>query len=261
MRSWKRTIDDRVNRRDERRLAAEELERLDRIPRALGRATSTLEDERADALVDRREMTVEQLLGVVRLGRDKRALAELESRLLGRRPVGSGAGHEEAPVLGRMRAVREQTRDGVGEPRDVRAAKRSDRRESARVARRVAPRLLELGRREHDLVRELRDRAPGRSGDRPDRPGKGAGCLERERRRSLVTDADEHVGIGWAHDGVEGLHGLAARLSRVERGPAAREDDGSIRQPSAPDALRNAAQPVGLREDRSLRQLAGRHAA
>ena len=89
-------------RRDERRLAAERLERAHRLVRALGDAPLALEHERAHRLVDRREVPVQQLLQLVRLGRNVRALAQLQHRLLRRRPVAARAGDEDL-VLRRRR--------------------------------------------------------------------------------------------------------------------------------------------------------------
>ena len=49
-------------------------------------------------LVDRGEMAVQELLDPVRLGGEVRALAQLQRRLLGGRPVAAGAGDQPALV-------------------------------------------------------------------------------------------------------------------------------------------------------------------
>src|SRR6266513_2177005 len=61
-------VDDRMLRRHDRRLAAELLQRRDRAGGPLGHAALSLEHERADRLVDRGEMPVQQLLRVMCLG-------------------------------------------------------------------------------------------------------------------------------------------------------------------------------------------------
>ena len=196
-------VDDRMPGRDERRLAAEHLERRDRSVRTLGGSALTLEDVGADALVDRREEAVEQLLGVVDLRRDPGALVQLQPRLLRRRPLAAGPGDEDPRLPGRGLRERKRLLDRAREPLDVLAAQRSDRRDRAGVARRVAPRLLDLRRADDDLVGELGERRHGRAGDEPLRAGEGPRRLERERRLALVRDADHQVGVRRSEHGLE----------------------------------------------------------
>ena len=98
--------------------------------RTLGGAALALEHEAAHRLVDRGQVAVQQLLGLVRLGRDERALAQLQRRLLRRRPVAARAG-DRGSARGRAAGSRslERRLDRVGKPRDVlaRAAPRSSR--------------------------------------------------------------------------------------------------------------------------------------
>ena len=82
--------------------AAELAERADGVTRSARRAALTLEHDGAHAFVDRGEVSVEELLGVVRLGRDERPLAELQRRLLGRRPVAARSNDEPPLVVGRL---------------------------------------------------------------------------------------------------------------------------------------------------------------
>ena len=117
-------------------VAAERLERRDRLGRARRRAPLALEHEAADGLVDRGEMAVQELLEPVRLGCDVDALAQLQRRLLRGRPVAAGAGDQEALVLGDRQALaREHAGDRVGEParRPRRAAPRARRRRRCRT--------------------------------------------------------------------------------------------------------------------------------
>ena len=79
-------------------------------------------------LVDGREIAVQQLLGLVRLGRDERALAELQRRLLRRRPVAAGARDHEALVARHRLALARAPR----RPRP--AARRRPPRGSAAIA-------------------------------------------------------------------------------------------------------------------------------
>ena len=75
--------------------------------RPLGRAAFALEDVGAHRLVDRGEMAVQELLGVVRVRADVRALAQLQHRLLRGRPVAARA-RDETIVVG--------DRDGPAQP-------------------------------------------------------------------------------------------------------------------------------------------------
>ena len=185
-----------MRRRHEERVAAELPERAHRVDRALGRPPLALEHEAAHRGVDRSEMAVEELLRVVRLGGDVRALAELEHGLEGRRRVAAGAGDDEAIVLGGAeRLAVELAEDVGGEPGDVLALQRATGRDRAGVAHRVAVALLDRRRRDDDVVDRLRDRALGGAGDQPRLPGEAADRLVREARPALVRDRDEHVGL------------------------------------------------------------------
>ena len=106
-----------------------------------------------------------------------------------------------------------------------------ERRDGGGVARRVTPALLDLGRRDDDLVDRLRDRALGRTGDRPGRTAPGLDRFERQRGAALVADRDEHVrvALGSQHE-LEGLGRLAAGLGRVERRAAAGEEQAGVRK-------------------------------
>ena len=84
--------------------AAERLERLDRVGRPLGRASLTFEHVRAHGPVDRGEVPVQDLLGLVRGRVDPRALAQLQRGLLRRRPVAAGADEQDARLLERLDA-------------------------------------------------------------------------------------------------------------------------------------------------------------
>ena len=107
---------------------------------------------------------MQELLRLVRLGRDVRAFAELQDRLLGRRPVAPGACDDPALVVGHGQArPREDALDCVRKPRDVLAPQRCQARDGSRVARRVAPALLDLRRADDDLVARVGERALGRA--------------------------------------------------------------------------------------------------
>ena len=119
----------------------------------LGRAAFALEHEAAHRTIDRCEVAVEELLGVVRLGRDVRALAELEHRFERGRPVLAGTRDDEAVVLGGAERLGvELAQDVGGESAHVLALERAAGRDCARVARRVAVALLDLGRRDDDVI-------------------------------------------------------------------------------------------------------------
>ena len=102
---------------------------------------------------------MQELLRLVRLGRDPGALAQLQHRLVRGGQIPARARHEEPlllPHLGQRR--RERLLDRARQPRDVLPVQRSDRRDRAGVARGVAPALLDLRRADDDLVAELGDR-------------------------------------------------------------------------------------------------------
>ncbi len=192
----------------------------------------------------------------MRLGRGVDALAQLQRRLLRGRPVAAGARDHEAAVLRDRQALAgELLRDRVREPADVLAAQRRQRRDGARVGGRVAVALLDLGRRDHDLVAEGCDRPLRLGGHEPLRSREGARGLERQRRLALVADEHEHVGVGRREHGLERVDAVAARLRGVEGGAAADGGDAAFRQPQAG---RHLGQPLRLRRDR-LPHLLARH--
>src|SRR5207302_1762765 len=129
--------------------------------------------------------------GVMGAGGDPGALAQLEHRLLRSRPV--PAGTRDADLRLRRDGLVDPQRalDGAGEPGSVLAAEGGERRDRAGVARRVAPRALELGRADDHLLGELAERRVRPARDEPDGAVEGSRRLERERRRALVRDADE----------------------------------------------------------------------
>src|SRR6266540_3411213 len=91
-------VDDRVHGRHERRLAAELSEGAHGAGRSLGGAALALEHEGANRLVDRGEIAVKELLRLMRLRGDERALAQLQHGLLDRRPVSPRARDQDALV-------------------------------------------------------------------------------------------------------------------------------------------------------------------
>src|SRR5262249_40887835 len=78
-------VDDRMLRGADGHLEAKLLEHAGELVRALGGTTLALEHERAGPRLDGGEVAVQQLLGLERLRRDARALAQLQHRLLARR--------------------------------------------------------------------------------------------------------------------------------------------------------------------------------
>ena len=101
---------------------------------------------------------MQELLRVVGLRGDAGALAELQHRLLGGGPVATGARHEHRTPRTGAHVLSKRRGDGVGKPGDVVAADCVDRRDGARIADGVAPRTLELGRRDDHLGGELGER-------------------------------------------------------------------------------------------------------
>jgi hypothetical protein len=193
---------------------------------------------------------VEELLGLVCLGRDPRALAQLQHRLVCGCEIATRPRDEE-PLLAadQGKIDRKPLRNRSRQPRDVLAVERGDRRDRACVARRVAPALLDLRRADDDLVAKLGDRPVRLPGDEPARPSPGTRRLERERRLALVRDDDEEIGVAFGpQDQLERLHRFPTGHRCVERGPAAGEEE--------PPALGEAAvrrhlrQPLGLCGDR-----------
>ena len=235
-------------------------ERGDRLGRPLRRAPLALEHECAHRLVDRGEVAVQQLLRLVRLGRQPRPLAELQHRLVrGResRPAPATRNRSCVPTCGRSTASASATAAGSHATSSPRSAAIGCHR--ARVARGVAPALLDRGRAHDHLVAELRDRPVGLAGDEPPRTAPGPRRLERERRLPFVGDEDEHVGValGREHE-LERLHRLASRPRRVEGRAAAGEE--RPRAVGEPPVRRHLREPLRLRGDRRLRPLS-RHSA
>ncbi len=238
-----------MERRHESRVAAELLQRCDRGRRPLRRQSLSLEDERAHRLVDRREIAMEELLGLVRLGRDPRALAQLERRLVRGGEISSGSGDQEPLLFAYERKVGgERLRDRPRQPSDILATQRRDRRDRAGVARGVAPALLDLGGADDDLVAELGNRPVRPSRHEPARPTPGARGFEGERGFALVRDEDEEIGVTDRLQGeLERLNRFASGHRRVKRRPAAGEE-----QPRAggkTPVSRHLRQPLGLRPD------------
>ena len=231
---------------------ADRLQRCDSLPRALGASPFPLQHERAHGLVDGREVAVQQLLRLVGFRGDVRALAELEHRLLRRRPVTTGARDEPALVVGDGEGRRaERLLNRLGQPGNVLAIERRDRRDRSRVARRVTPALLDRRRADHDLVAGFRKRALGLARQQPCRPSPGLHRLQRERRRAFVAHADEHVRLALGtQDELERLHGVASRLRRVERRAAAGEEQPRVRETAIGW---HAAQPLRLGSHRRAR--------
>ena len=118
----------------------------------------------------RGEVAVQQLLRLVRLGRDPGALAQLQHRLLrGRRAPAPRP--PRGALLSSLRAAAQRAppRPRAGASRcPRRAAPRSRRRR--RVARGVAPARLDLRRADDDLVAQGRRAAVSLPGDEPARP-------------------------------------------------------------------------------------------
>ena len=204
---------------------------------------------------------MQELLRLVRLGRDPGALAQLQHRLVRGGQIPARPRHEETLLLPHLgQRSRQRLLDRARQPRDVLPVERSDRRDRARVARGVAPALLDLRRADDDLVAEVGDRPVLPSGHEPPRAAPGARGLERERRLALVRDAHEQVGLPLRtqHE-LERLHRVApglchSCLGRVERRPAAREEEPrAVREAPVGRHLR---QPLGLRGHRSSRLLA-----
>jgi acyl-CoA thioester hydrolase len=191
------------------------------------------------------------------LGGHVRALPQLEHRLLGGRPVPAGADDGHTPPVAALERIQERLLDGEPQPARVFATQGIERGDRARVAGGVAVALLDLGGDDEHLVGDLGQRALGLPGDKPDGTVEGLGRLDREPCGPLVADADKQVGLGRRENRLKRLQCLAAGLGRVERGPAAREDELAVGQATIPDALGDAAQPRGLVVDRLTGKLTG----
>ena len=229
----------------------ERLERAHRVGRALRRAPVALEHVRPDRVVDRRQMPVQELLGLEREGIHPGSLPQLEGGLLRGRPVAPGADDQ-------TRSCRKATgswsrasfRPRLRRCPDLLAVQRLQRRDRARVARGVAPRPLELRRADDDLVDELGERRVGAARDEPHLTAERALGLHRQFGAPLVRDADHDVGARRVEHRLERLHRPPAGLRGVERRPAAGVDDGRpVRQPPVG---RHAAQPLGLTVNRAV---------
>ena len=131
-------------------------------------------------------------------------------------------------------------------------AERGESRDGGGVARGVAVALLDGGGRDHDLVTERRETALGLRGHEPLRARKRFGGLDRQRRRPLVADEHEHVGLGRVEHELERVVAGARGLGGVERRAAA--DDGDAALGEAPVG-RHLRQPFGLHGDRLPRQV------
>ena len=182
---------------------------LDRVSRTLPGPPLAVQDERANGVVHRGQVPVEKLLGVVGLGGDEGALAELQHSLLRRRPVAPGADDEPAVMVGGLepRSL-ERDFDGSRKPGDVVARHRGHACDDSRVALGMAVRLLDLWRHLHDLVGELGERALGGSGDEPGRPVEGTHGLGRQGCRALVAQGHEDVGLPRPQDELQRLDSL-----------------------------------------------------
>ena len=105
------------------------------------------------------EVAVQELLRVVRLRGDVHALAQLEHGFEHRRVLRPPADDREALVVGDGESrLGERTLDPGRETGDVLPEQRPAGRDGARVAHRVAVALLDLGRRDDDVIDDARDR-------------------------------------------------------------------------------------------------------
>ncbi len=200
-------------------------------------------------LVDRGEVAVHQLFGLVRGRIDPRALTQLERCLLRGRPVAPRAGDDHAFLCEGLHVLQQGFLNCVGQPGDLLAVQRVDRSDRARVARGVAPRALDLRRGDDHLVRSLRELRLGVPRDEPDVAAEGLLGFHGQLGPALVRNADHDVGKRRPEHGLERVQGPAAGLRRVERGAAAGEDDVGFGR----ELLRgrNLPQPLGLREHRA----------
>ena len=198
---------------------------------------------------------MQELLEQVRLGGDVRTLAQLQRRLLRRRPIAPGAGDQQALVPG--------DRQPLG-----RRAPRRPRRAASRCRRRAAPRAPRRRRcrtpcgssspRARASRRSPRRRAP-RSARPPCRSRATSGPAN-ARAASSVSGVSpswltrtSRSASGGSSDELERVDAVAGRLRRVEGGPAADGDDPALRQPPVGRHLR---QPLRLRRDRRPHLLA-----
>ena len=206
VRSWNRTMSTTGARSGRARLAAES-RRARRPRRARARAAAlALEHEAAHALVDRGEVPVQELLRVVRLRGHGDALAQLQRRLLRGRPVAAGARRQPAlvrrPAGSRSARARPRPRPGAT---DVLAASAAIAATAQRVARGVAPALLDSGAATTTWSQRSAIGPSGFAGDEPLGRAEGPRRLERQGRVALVADEDEQVRRGRFLDEIERL--------------------------------------------------------
>ena len=249
-----------MRRRYEKRVAPELAERAHEVDGTLGGAAFPLEDEGAHGGIDRRQVPVEDLLGVVRFGGDVSALAELQNSFERRGHVSARPRDDETVVLrGAERLGVELAEDVCGEPAHVLALEHAAGRDRRGVARGVAVALLDRRSCDDDVICGIRDRAFLGTGDQPGLAGETTNGFERKSRPALVRDRDEDIGFRRVPDhDLERLRSRPARERGMERRAAAREEHPcSVRQPVIADAVRHLTEPLGLSGDGLSGQLSG----
>ena len=116
----------------------------------------------------------------------------------------------------------------------------------------MAVALLDRGSRDDDLVTQSRQAALGLCGHEPFRACERLRGLDRQRRRPLVADKHEHIGLARVEHELERVVAVARCLGGVERRAAADDRDAALRE--AP-AGRHLGQPFGLHGDGLPRQV------
>ncbi len=238
-----------VARCHERRLAAKLAECLHDIGGALSGASFSFEHETADRLVDRCEVPMEELLGVVCLRGNVCALAKLEDGFEHGRNIPSRPRDDEPLVLRRTEcAGRQLACYRVREPADVLTSKRATSCDGARVAHGMAVALLDFRRRDDDVICDARDRTVRSARDQPRLALEPLDGLKRERRFAFVTHRDEHVcGRRVTQYELQRLCRRPAGESRVVGGAAAGgEDTGALGKAQISDPVRDLTEPLGL---------------